>query len=265
MKFSVLASGSTGNAFYIESEETRLLVDAGLSGKQIEGLMEQIGRSASDLNGILITHEHSDHVRGVGVMARRYKLPVYANEKTWAQLDQNIGNIMDKQRCFLEVGEVMQIADLTIESYGTSHDAAESMGFCFYEGETKVSFTTDLGYVSQKIKDTIKESDAYIFEANHDVEMLRTGSYPWSTKRRILSDVGHISNETSGESLADILEGRGECVYLAHLSRENNMTELARLTVKNILEEEGWTEGDHFHLEDTSPVQPTRIREITRK
>lgn len=265
MKFSVLASGSTGNAFYIESEETRLLVDAGLSGKQIEGLLEQIGRSARDLNGILITHEHSDHIRGVGVLARRYQLPVYANEKTWEQLEQQIGNIMDEQRCFLQVGETLQMADLMIEAFGTSHDAAESMGYCFYEGETKVSFTTDLGYVSQKIKDTIQGSDAYIFEANHDVEMLRTCSYPWSTKRRILSDVGHLSNEISGEALSEVLEGRGEYVFLAHLSKENNMTELARLTVKNILEEEGWIESEQFHLMDTSPIQPTRIKEIIRK
>ncbi|HBI04515.1 MAG TPA: MBL fold metallo-hydrolase [Paenibacillaceae bacterium] len=265
MKFSVLASGSTGNAFYIESDETRLLVDAGLSGKQIEGLLEQIGKSARDLDGILITHEHSDHVRGVGVMARRYQLPVFANEKTWEELDKQIGNIMDDQRRFLEIGDVLQLDDLTIETFGTSHDAVQSMGFCFFEDECKVSFTTDLGYVSQKIKETIKGSEAYIFEANHDVEMLRTCSYPWGTKRRILSDVGHLSNESSGEALLDVVEGRGEWIYLAHLSKENNMTELARLTVKNILEEEGWKDGEEFKLMDTSPIQPTRIKEIKRK
>lgn len=265
MKFSVLASGSTGNAFYIESEETRLLVDAGLSGKQIEGLLEQIGKSARDLDGILITHEHSDHVRGVGVLARRYQLPVYANEKTWEQLNKQIGSIMDEQRRYLEVGEVLQLADLTIESFGTSHDAVQPMGFCFYDDHCKLSFTTDLGYVSEKIKNTIQGSDVYIFEANHDIEMLRTCSYPWSTKMRILSDVGHLSNEASGEALVDVLEGRGEYIYLAHLSKENNMTELARLTVKNILEEEGWIEGEEFKLMDTSPSKPTPIKEIKRK
>lgn len=265
MKFSILASGSTGNSCYIETEETRLLVDAGLSGKQIEVLLEQIGKSARDLDGILITHEHSDHVRGVGVMARRYQIPVYANEKTWEELNKQIGNIMDDQRCFLEVGGVLQLADLTIESFGISHDAVQPMGFCFFDEESKVSFTTDLGYVSQKIKDTIQGSDAYIFEANHDVEMLRTCSYPWSTKRRILSDVGHLSNETSGEALLDVLEGRGESIYLAHLSKENNMTELAHLTVKNILEEDGWKDGEEFQLMNTSPIQPTKIKEIKRK
>ncbi|WP_027415047.1 MBL fold metallo-hydrolase [Aneurinibacillus terranovensis] len=265
MKFSVLASGSTGNSFFIESKDSKLLVDAGLSGKQIEGLLAEVDRNAADLDAILITHEHKDHIKGVGVLARRYQLPIYANSKTWAELDEQLGTISENQRMIMEIGEVLQFADMTVESYGTSHDAAEPMGFCFYEEDNKVSLTTDLGYVSQRIKDTIRDSDAYIFESNHDVEMLRMGGYPWHLKRRILSDVGHLSNETAGEALCDILAGKGETIYLAHLSKENNMTELARLTVNNILQESGFSVGDDVHLVDTSPVRPTVMREITRK
>lgn len=265
MKCSVLASGSTGNSFYIEGKSGKVLVDAGLSGKQIEKLLEEAGANASELDAILITHEHSDHIKGVGVMARRYQLPVYANAKTWEQLDRQLGTIAEDQRKIMEAGETVDFGTMKVESYGTSHDAAEPMGFCFHEDDCKVSLTTDLGYVSQRIKDTVRGSDAYIFESNHDVEMLRMGSYPWNTKRRILSDVGHLSNETAGEALTDILEGKGETVYLAHLSKENNMTELARLTVKNILEESGLRDGEHVKLKDTSPVRPTAMQEIIRK
>jgi phosphoribosyl 1,2-cyclic phosphodiesterase len=265
MKFSVLASGSTGNSFFIESNNSKLLVDAGLSGKQIESLMQEVGVNPAELDGILITHEHSDHIKGVGVLARRYNLPVYANSKTWEQLDQQLGRIAEDQRLIMEVGDTLDFGDMKVESYGISHDAAEPMGFCFYEGEAKVSLTTDLGYVSQRVKDTIYGSDAYIFESNHDVEMLRMGSYPWNTKRRILGDMGHLSNEAAGEALGDILTGKGETVYLAHLSKENNMTELARLTVKNILQEYGFEDGEDVHLMDTSPVRPTAIQEIIRK
>jgi phosphoribosyl 1,2-cyclic phosphodiesterase len=265
MKFSVLASGSTGNSFFIESKDSKVLVDAGLSGKQVQGLLAEVGQDAEDLDAILITHEHKDHIKGVGVLARRYQLPIYANSKTWDELDGQLGKITEEQRMVMEAGEVIQFADLTVESYGTSHDAAEPMGFCFYEDDMKVSLTTDLGYVSQRIKETVKDSDAYIFESNHDVEMLRIGGYPWHLKRRILSDVGHLSNETAGEALSDILGGNGETVYLAHLSRENNMTELARLTVNNILQENGFNVGESVILADTSPVRPTPMKEITRK
>ncbi|GEN34660.1 MULTISPECIES: MBL fold metallo-hydrolase [Aneurinibacillus] len=265
MEFSVLASGSTGNSFFIKSKNSKVLVDAGLSGKQVESLLEEVGVSAADLDAILITHEHSDHIKGVGVLARRYQLPVYANAKTWEQLDRQLGKIAEDQRLIMEVGETVEFGDMKVESYGLSHDAAEPMGFCFYEDDAKVSLTTDLGYVSQRIKDTICGSDAYIFESNHDVEMLRMGSYPWNTKRRILSDVGHLSNEAAAEALGDILSGKGETVYLAHLSKENNMTELARLTVKNILQEYGFTDGEDIKLMDTSPVRPTVMQEIIRK
>ncbi|MBN6187267.1 MBL fold metallo-hydrolase [Aneurinibacillus sp. BA2021] len=265
MKFSVLASGSTGNSFFIESKNSKVLVDAGLSGKQVEKLLSEAGVSAQDLDAILITHEHSDHIKGVGVLARRYQLPVYANSKTWEQLDRQLGTIAEDQRLIMEVGDTVEFGDMKVESYGISHDAAEPMAFCFYEDDAKVSLTTDLGYVSQRIKDTIRGSDAYIFESNHDVEMLRMGSYPWNTKRRILSDVGHLSNETAGEALGDILAGKGEKVYLAHLSKENNMTELARLTVKNILQEYGFEDGSDVELMDTSPIRPTAVQEIIRK
>lgn len=262
MKFSILASGSTGNAIYVATDRVSLLIDVGITGKQAEAALQSIGVKAEELSAILVTHEHVDHIKGVGVMARRYGLPIYANTKTWGELDGQIGTIAEDKRKLFEVGEKLELADLGIESFGISHDAVEPMGFCFYEGNKKLSVATDLGYVSERIKETIRGADAYIFESNHDVEMLRMSQYPWNIKRRILSDVGHLSNEAAGEALTECLRGEGERVYLAHLSKENNMIDLARLTVKNILEEQGLRVGNDVQLRDTFPDRPTRLEEL---
>jgi phosphoribosyl 1,2-cyclic phosphodiesterase len=262
MRFSVLASGSTGNSILVQTDEVTVMIDAGLSGKQVENQLKQVGVDPKELDALLVTHEHSDHIKGVGVLARRYKLPVYTNEKTWAELERLVGDIPADLKCLFDEGDVKHFGDLEIESFGISHDAAHPMGFCFHQGEKKLSLATDLGYVSQKIKEKITGSQALIFESNHDVEMLRMGPYPWNIKRRILSDVGHLSNDDAGLALADILQGSGEKVYLAHLSKDNNMTELARLSVKNILEENGYAIGEDIKLMDTSPVKPTIMDEI---
>lgn len=262
MRFSVLASGSTGNSVLVETDQTKVLIDAGLSGKQVEAQLKEVGVDPRSLDAILVTHEHADHIKGVGVLARRYKLPVYTHEKTWGQLDTLIGEVPEEQKFLFDEGEVRHFADLTIESFGISHDAAFPMGFCFYEGEKKLTLATDTGYVSQRMKEKITGSQAYIFESNHDVEMLRMGHYPWNIKRRILSDVGHLSNEDAAMALSDILQGTGERVYLSHLSQDNNMTELARLTVRNILEENGFDMEEEVKLLDTSPTKPTPMDEI---
>jgi phosphoribosyl 1,2-cyclic phosphodiesterase len=259
LRYSVLASGSTGNAIYIETEQAKILVDAGLTGKQLEGLFDQIGANPEELQAILVTHEHSDHVKGLGVLARRYKIPVYANAKTWSEIDRLCGKIDVEQKFHFERERSIQFGDIEIESYGVSHDAIEPMAFCFYHEGKKLSLSTDMGYVSEKIKGTLADSDVIIFESNHDVEMVRMCHYPWNIKRRILSDVGHLSNEASGEALADIINDRTKKVYLAHLSKDNNMRDLARMTVHQILEEKGVGVGHTVTLHDTFPDRPTKL------
>lgn len=264
IKYSVLASGSTGNSIYVGTENVNFLIDAGLSGKKIEEGLGKIGVDPKKIDGILITHEHDDHIKGIGVLARKHSIPLYANEKTFAHLPTHIGKIEEESKYIFETGAVRDFADLQIESFAISHDAAEPVGYLFRQDELQVSVVTDLGYVSQKIKQKIAGSDALIFEANHDVEMLRMSSYPWSIKQRILSDVGHLSNEASGEALSEIISGDTQKVYLAHLSRENNLPELAKLTVKNILEDYGITEQD-VQLMDTYFNGPTALEKIISK
>lgn len=258
LRFSVLASGSTGNAFYIESKEQRLLVDAGHSGKQMDLLFEKIDIDPKTLTGILVTHEHTDHIKGLGVLARKYNLPIYANERTWKAMEPKLGNLSIDQKFYFSTGDVRTFGDLEIESFGVSHDAAEPMFFIFRKNNKKVTLITDLGYVSEKIKRTIEKSDVFIFEANHDVEMLRMGRYPWNLKRRILSDSGHVSNEECGLALVDVIGNNTERIYLAHLSQDNNMKELARMSVDGILKER----GIELPLFDTDPYEPTPLYKV---
>ncbi|MFC0300394.1 MBL fold metallo-hydrolase [Virgibacillus soli] len=258
LRFSVLASGSSGNAFYIESDRERLLVDAGLSGKQLESLFAQVQANPASLGGILVTHEHSDHIKGLGVLARKYKLPIYANEKTWQAMDGMIGKIPVDQKFVFPMESVQTFGDIDVESFGVSHDAAEPMFYTFHHDNQKVALVTDLGYVSERIKKTIEGADAYIFEANHDVEMLRMSRYPWNVKRRILGDSGHVSNEDCGLALSDIISNRTKRIYLAHLSKENNMKDLARMSVDQVLKER----GIDIALHDTDPNQATPMFEV---
>lgn len=262
LRMSVLASGSTGNAFYIESGEEKILVDAGLSGKRIEALLQQVNVDPHELSRILVTHEHSDHIKGLGIMARRYKLPIFANEKTWQAMEGQIGNLSVDQKFHFNSEETKTFGKLDIESFAVSHDAADPMFFTFHQDGKKIALVTDLGYVSERIKKTVEDADAYIFESNHDVSMLRMGRYPWNVKRRILGDSGHVSNEDCALALTDILTDRTQRVYLAHLSLDNNMKDLARMSVRNILEERGFHIGADLELHDTDPQQATPIFEI---
>ncbi len=258
MRFSVLASGSTGNAFYIETNQTKLLVDAGLSGKQLDKLFHQVGANASELDGILVTHEHSDHIKGLGIIARKYDLPIYANQKTWQAMEKNLGKLQDGQKFHFEANHVQTFGDIDVESFSVSHDAIDPMFFAFHHNNKKVALVTDLGYVSERIKKTVEGANAFIFEANHDVSMLQMGGYPWNVKRRILGDYGHVSNEDCGLALSEVITDQTERVYLAHLSKDNNMKELARMSVDQVLQER----DIHMSLHDTDPTSATPLYDV---
>lgn len=258
LQLCILASGSTGNAVVVKNKEATVLIDAGLSAKKLEQLMNGRDLSCRMIDAILVTHEHSDHIRGLGPIARKYDLPVYANAKTWEAMSDKIGEIDDRRRIVFETGETLDFGKLKVDSYEISHDAAEPVGYSFYDGETKIGLATDLGYISPNVRDHIIDCDVLVLESNHDTEMLRVGSYPWNVKRRILSDTGHLSNQAAGEALVDLLTERTKRVYLAHLSRDHNLMDLARLTVNNILKEHGILEKyPQLRLMDTYYDRPT--------
>ncbi|MBD2846417.1 MBL fold metallo-hydrolase [Paenibacillus sp. IB182496] len=270
LRFTVLASGSTGNATLVQTEDATVLVDAGLSARKLEGLMKEREVEGSQLDAVLITHEHSDHIKGLGAFARKYELPVYANEATWESMHKHLGKLDPQQRHILPTGGAAEfggtLGRMRVQSYAISHDAAEPVGYCFYSGEAKLSLVTDLGYMSDKVKQQVMDSDVMVLESNHDPELLRMGRYPWNIKRRILSDLGHLSNEAAGDALSELVTDRLQRVYLAHLSLDHNLQDLARMTVNNILESRGFFfKRDEFALRDTHHDRATPWDEVRRR
>lgn len=256
---SMLASGSKGNVTYIETPEHKVLVDAGLSGKKIADLMGQINRSLTDVDSLFVTHEHSDHIAGVGVLARKYGMNVYANEKTWAAMADKVGAIPVAQKYVFEPGETRLFGDLDVESFAVSHDAIAPQFYAFHHDNKTFGMLTDTGYVNSRIVGMLKNADAILMEANHDYEMLRMGSYAWALKQRILGDQGHLSNEDGALALTGILGNRTKHVYLGHLSQENNQKALAHLTVASVLAEHDFAVDHDFKLLDTDPAEATKL------
>lgn len=259
MKVSVLASGSSGNVTYIETPKHRVLVDAGLSGKKVESLMHDIGRTLKDVDALFVTHEHSDHIKGVGVLARKYGMPIYANHDTWDAIGTKIGAIPTEQKVDFEPGKVLTLDDLDVESFPVSHDAANPQFYQFHHNAKAFAIVTDTGYLSDRLHGTLQNADAYLIEANHDVEMLRMGGYAWSLKQRILSDKGHLANEDGALAAIDLLGNNTKQIYLGHLSKENNQKLLAHMTVEQIMQNRDIAVDHDFMLYDTDPEKATKL------
>ncbi len=259
IKFCSLSSGSSGNCQYVETDRTRLLIDGGFSGKKIENLLSSIGVCPTTIDYILVTHEHIDHIKGVGILSRRYDIPIIANENTWLGMNKIIGEIKAKNVKVIESDKDLELKDLGVHPFKIFHDAAEPVGYCIYYKDIKISIITDTGWVNDNIKDKIKGSSLYLMESNHDVKMLKEGSYPWYLKKRILSTNGHLSNEDAGKVLSEILSGNGEVILLAHLSKENNTPSLAHETVKRCIESFGIDVHRDIALELTYRDRPTKV------
>lgn len=234
MRLCSIASGSSGNCVYVGSDATHLLVDVGISGKRTESGLKELGLTGRDIDGILITHEHADHINGLGVLARKYEIPIYATAGTIQAL-KNCSGLGDLDySLFREVQEDRKliIKDLTINPMHISHDAAQPVGYRISYGNKKIAVCTDLGVYNDYTVECLKGMDALLLEANHDVNMLQVGPYPYYLKQRILGEKGHLSNENSGRLLCRILHDGLQTILLGHLSKENNLPELAYESVR---------------------------------
>ena len=257
---SLLASGSSGNATYIETPQRKILVDCGLTGKAIAAQMEKIGRSVADIDTILVTHEHVDHIKGIGVLARKYGMDIYANEKTWKAMERkNIGVIKQEQKHLFEPGVTKTFGDIDIVSFSVSHDAASPQFYAFQKDQKQFVMLTDTGYVSEKLRRLLYNADVYLMESNHDVDMLRMGNYAWHLKQRILSDKGHLSNEDGALAMCEMLGDKTKRIYLGHLSQDNNLKELAYQTAESILLQHDCGIHDTFEVYHTDPYEPTEL------
>lgn len=256
--FCPLASGSSGNSVYIGTDHTHILLDAGLSGKGLEERLYAIHRNGGDIDALFVTHEHVDHIKGVGILSRRYDIPVYATPGTWAAMEGLIGSIRERNKRFVYPGEVCAVNDICVTPFRLPHDAAEPVGYTCQTDKYKLAVATDLGCVTEEVRTAIGDCDLLLLEANHDVEMLKRGPYPYPLKKRILSDSGHICNEVAGQTLAEIMTGRLKHVFLGHLSAENNNPHLAYETVEAILAANQIIPGRHLDLDMASRYSASR-------
>lgn len=234
MKMCSIASGSSGNCVYVGTEATHLLVDVGISCKRtVEGL-NQLGLSGRDVDGILITHEHADHINGLGVLSRKFEIPIYATAGTIAAIKdtKGLGAIDEELFRVIRADEKMILKDITVNPMRISHDAADPVAYRFQYGKKKMAIATDLGMYDEYTVESLKGMDVLFLEANHDVNMLQVGPYPYYLKQRILGKRGHLSNETSGKLLSRLMHDGLKSVCLGHLSKENNLAELAYETVR---------------------------------
>lgn len=238
MYMAPLFSGSSGNSILIDTGETRLLIDAGKPARTIEEALSGFGLSLKDIDALLITHEHSDHIAGAGVLARKYKVPIYANAETWKAMEQSVGNIPSGCRREFETGRDFYIGNVNVIPFSTPHDAAESVGYCLYTKGRKITIMTDIGHMTENLYAAASGSDLLLIEANHDPELVSSSRYPYPLKRRILSDKGHLSNENCGRALCRLYRSGVRGAVLGHLSRENNFEQLALETVRAELEKE---------------------------
>lgn len=234
MRLCSIASGSSGNCIYVGSDTTHILVDVGISGKRtIEGL-NQLELDASDIDGIFITHEHVDHIAGLGVLSRKYGIPIYATGGTIEAIKQtsSVGKIDEDLFHEIHPEEKIAVKDLICNPMRISHDAAEPVAYRIHHGKQKVGIITDLGCYNDYTVESLRGMDALLLEANHDINMLQVGPYPYYLKQRILGERGHLSNELAGQLLSRILHDKMQAVVLGHLSKENNLPELAYEAVR---------------------------------
>ncbi len=252
MQVHVLASGSTGNAILFRSPRAQVLIDAGISCRRIEQGLARVGVKAGDLDAVLITHEHNDHVKGIDVLVRKHHIPVFAKARTWQMI-----SCQDKlpSDCVKLLENELELKDLYIRPFATSHDAVEPVGFCLFNNKIKSVVATDLGIINRDLIEAISLADIVVLEANHDINMVKNGSYPAFLKNRILGNKGHLSNIAAGKLLASVNKKATMQVFLAHLSQENNRPSIAYNTVNQILTEAGHEVGKDIFLKCTSAHQ----------
>lgn len=257
MRFCPLYSGSSGNSIFVASEKSRILIDAGLPGKSIDSALKSINENTEDIDGIFVTHEHTDHIKGIGVLSRKYDIPIYANELTWDAMINKIGKIKEHNIKVLHSNYV-EVGDLQIVNHEISHDAVAPVGYSVYNNNKKCCVATDLGYFSEDIRKVLYDADIILLESNHDEEMVKFGPYPYPLKKRILSEVGHLSNDACGKAIVELTNEKPKHIYLGHLSKTNNYPELAYKTVENILLDENISIGEDVYLTMAHRDKPSK-------
>lgn len=231
LNFCSLYSGSSGNSLFVETENTKILVDTGVSCKKIETALNDINVEPNSLDGILVTHEHIDHVQALGTLSKKFDLPVFVNQETLDAMPKQKDKITNKNVKLFKVNDKFEIGDLLIKPFSIPHDAANPCGFSIYKDDKKISIATDIGHMTNDILKNLEESLFIMLESNYDPEVLRCSSYPFHLKNRIAGPIGHLPNEMAGKTISHLLKSGLKTAMLGHLSKESNFPELAYQTV----------------------------------
>ncbi len=234
-KFYSLSSSSTGNCLLVESDESRILFDVGISMKKINTELDKIGLSLSDISAIFITHEHSDHCKSLETINKKYNIPIYTNLETWETLNKTYTKIKDESKNIIDINSKIKFNDISIKSFETNHDCSNSCGYTIEKDNKKISIATDLGTVTDSVYNSLKKSSFVFIESNYDTNMLDVGNYPYQLKKRIASNVGHLSNTQCSQTICKLYKDNTKKFMLGHLSKENNFPELALKTLENTL------------------------------
>ena len=231
LNFCSLYSGSSGNSLFVETENTKILIDAGMSCKKIEEALANLEIDPTSIDGILITHEHSDHVQGLGTFAKKFNLPVFVNEKTLDAMPKQKEKISEKNIKLFNINEKFEIGDLKVKPFSIPHDAANPCGFNIFKDDKKISIATDIGHMTNGILKNLEDSIFIMLESNYDPEVLKYSKYPYQLKTRIAGPDGHLSNELAGKTISYLLNSGLKQAVLGHLSKQSNFPELAYKTV----------------------------------
>jgi phosphoribosyl 1,2-cyclic phosphodiesterase len=260
VRLTILGSGSAGNCAYLETDETRVLIDAGFSLRQIRKRLETIGRTPENLTGVLITHEHSDHVQGLAALGTKLRTPVYCNRPTAEAIQYRIPDRLNFR--LFSTGASFDLGDITVDTFTVPHDAQDPVGFLLRTAGGNVAFLTDLGHATKLVLERVRKANILVLEANHDIKMLQDCPHrPWSLKQRILGRHGHLSNEAAAEAAQEVMSAALRHLYLGHLSRECNRPELAQEVMRTRLEQIGAT---HVRLELTTQNLPCATVDLTQ-
>ena len=259
LRFAPLFSGSSGNAIYVGCDGAHMLVDAGVSGTRVAKALESVGVSPKELSGILVTHEHTDHIQGVGVLSRKYDVPIYATEGTWSAMEGKIGAVAAKNVCMIEPEINFFLGPIEIMAFSTPHDAAASVGYAMELEQARFALATDIGCVRDGWLKHVSGADAVLLESNYDPDMLKAGPYPYDLKKRILSRRGHLSNDDAGAVAAQLIQSGARQIVLGHLSKENNFPQLALKSAEVALMAEGIEMGADADVRVALRDEPTGI------
>jgi len=259
--FCSLYSGSSGNCLFVQSENTKLLVDSGESARKIENALSSINVDAKNIDGILITHEHVDHTKSLGTLSKKYNIPVYASQETWAAMPEQSQKIDSSLQKFYIPNETLKIGDFSINPFEIPHDAANPCGFNICHNDIQMSIATDLGHITKELTEAIEKSSFILLESNYDPEILKFSRYPYYLKKRISGEYGHLSNNEAGKLIAYLSNGNLKNVMLGHLSKENNFPELAYKTVADELINHNFSA--EIGLSVASRENPSKIIEIS--